>query len=429
MLIMEVSLWGASMTIPVLRPAVAIFLCQALLNAGCSLGPRAIEQTHGRYTEAVQRVEEEQFLYNIVRLRYSEASTELTVSSIAAQYEASGGIEARPFFSSESTTEPVFQTFSSLLPFGFLNGASRPTISHTPQDDGSSVRQFLTPISTETLVFLGQTGWPVSNIISIWIDRLNGVPNWIAVSGPKRDIPTDFARFQRATELLQAAQDLELLSIQTERLTTELSDTLPNEAVTGVAVADAAKNGFEYRRNEEGWVLVKQEKKLILKLTPAGISSPEIAEFVELLNLKPGQDRYELHPATGVPDPLKVPSEPSPALRFSPRSTVQALFYLANGVEVPAEHLAAGLANYPLDGTDPTEATHGIFRVYSCAGHKFKPPPFAYVAVRYRGYWFYIDDRDQESKATLILMLKLRRLDFQRQQIGAIPALTLPVGR
>jgi hypothetical protein len=32
-------------------------------------------------------------------------------------------------------------------------------------------------------------------------------------------------------------------------------------------------------------------------------------------------------------------------------------------------------------------------------------------------------------KATLLLMLPLRRLDFERQHLGGVPALTLPVGR
>jgi len=49
--------------------------------------------------------------------------------------------------------------------------------------------------------------------------------------------------------------------------------------------------------------------------------------------------------------------------------------------------------------------------------------------VWYRDHWYYIDDRDPESKATLLLMLQLRRLDFQRQRIGNVPALTLPLGR
>jgi hypothetical protein len=48
--------------------------------------------------------------------------------------------------------------------------------------------------------------------------------------------------------------------------------------------------------------------------------------------------------------------------------------------------------------------------------------------LKHRGYWFYIDDRDQASKATLGLVLGMSRLDFARQHPAA-PFLTMPVGR
>jgi hypothetical protein len=52
------------------------------------------------------------------------------------------------------------------------------------------------------------------------------------------------------------------------------------------------------------------------------------------------------------------------------------------------------------------------------------------VAVKYRGYWYYIDDANQASKTTLALMIQLSRLDFtRRQRTGGGPFLTLPVGR
>jgi hypothetical protein len=54
----------------------------------------------------------------------------------------------------------------------------------------------------------------------------------------------------------------------------------------------------------------------------------------------------------------------------------------------------------------------------------------AYVAVNYRGQWFYINDSDQQSKATFALVLGVLRLDFARQKIGTTgPVLTLPAGR
>ena len=89
-------------------------------------------------------------------------------------------------------------------------------------------------------------------------------------------------------------------------------------------------------------------------------------------------------------------------------------------------HLASGVAR-AADGQAALDATEDLFRVHVCKGHK--RPASACVAVRYRDHWFYIDDRDQQTKSTLMLMLQLRHLDFKRQQLGAVPALTLPVGR
>ncbi len=410
---------------------LVVILILSGLGSGCALGPKSIEKTHGRYAAAVQRVDEEQLLRDIVRLRYTEASIDLSVSSIATQCEVSAGVEARPFFGTEALSGPLFKSFAAILPFVAAGGANRITVSLSPLDDGSTIRRFLTPISTDSLVFLVQTGWPVSSVVRIWVDRLNGVPNWVTPSGPQRNVPPDFARFRRVSELLQAAQDRELISVHGEDAVSERSGPIPAEAVTAAALVEAAKEGFEYRPREGGktWSLVKRQRRIVLQVNPAGRRSPELAELAALLHLKPDLYQYEVVLAAGVPDPAKNPAEPSAVLRLTPRSTAQALFFLANGVEVPPKHFETGLVRLPLDGTDPTEATQGVFRVRSCAGHKHAPPPFAYVAVRYRDHWFYIDDRDQESKATLLLMLQLRRLDFRRQQIGNVPTLTLPVGR
>src|SRR5262249_46721768 len=129
-------------------------------------------------------------------------------------------------------------------------------------------------------------------------------------------------------------------------------------------------------------------------------------------------------------DPLQSPTPPSETLQVSLRSSSQVYFFLANGIEVPPEHLAAGLVRLPVgpDGRvfDGRIVTEGLFTVYASRGHK--PPPTAFVAIKYRDYWYYIDDRDAQSKATFALVLSLSRLDFGRNQPAA-PFLTLPVGR
>jgi len=176
---------------------------------------------------------------------------------------------------------------------------------------------------------------------------------------------------------------------------------------------------------------VRKERRLVMEVNPGAEASPELAELVALLNLAPGRRLYELVVQSGrVPDPARVPAAPSAELRLVPRSTSEVLLYLANGVEVPAEHLACGLVRPVVDADgrdfDAQEVTRGLFEVHACKGHK--PPPNAYVAVRYRGYWYYIDDRDLASKAVFFLMLKISRLDF-KQQLSEKPVLTLPVAR
>jgi hypothetical protein len=413
--------------------AIAWGTSLGLTGGGCAFGPKVLEKTHGRYNEAVRRVDEEQFLRNIVRMRYNETPLDLNVSSIAAQYELDGGAEARPFFSTPNPAGNVFHPFTRILPDLTVSGSNRPTITLVPGDTGAAVERFLTPISFDTLVFLFQTSWPVSTVTRLWVERLNGVPNAASASGPPRCQVPDFERFRQVAELLQAVRDQRMATIHPQEHLVDVGGPLPASAVTASAVVEAAKSGLEYRPREDGtsWVLVRKERRLVVEVVPEAQGRPELIELEMLLNLEPGRPRYEVVVAPGiVPDPLLVPGPPRTDLELSTRSTAQVWYYLANGVEVPPEHLAAGVAIAPVgpEGVlfDNRAVTDGLFTVHASPGHK--PPGTAYVAVKHRGYWYSIDDRDQASKATLALVLAISRLDFARQQPAA-PFLTLPVGR
>lgn len=418
--------------------AVACGLLCGLCGGCASFGPRALERTHGRYNQAVHEVEQEEFLRNLVRVRYNDTPTSLTVTSIAAQYELAGQAEARPFFGVPNPGTlggiPVFETFGTILPDALVSTANRPTLSLVPGDDAAATRQYLTPISTDTLVFLEQSGWPVSTILRLWIERLNGVPNASTASNPPRGLVPDFVRFGRIAELFQVMQDQELGGVVVEEHFTEVGGPFPAAAMTAAAAVEAAKNGLEYRPAADGktWMLVRPGRRLVLAINPAAAASPEVAELESLLNLERGRLRYELLTAAGdIPDPQRMPWPPSAALRLLPRSTAQVYYYLANGVEVPPEDVQCGVVPVAVDddGTvfDSREVTRGLFEVHVAKGHL--PPRCAYVAVRYRGHWFYIDNRDQASKTTFGMVMQLSRLDFRRQQLGLGPVLTLPAGR
>ena len=107
------------------------------------------------------------------------------------------------------------------------------------------------------------------------------------------------------------------------------------------------------------------------------------------------------------------------------RSILGVMTFLAQLVEVPPEHLHQGVAHQTLgrDGKpfDWNEISHGMFRVHSSSSR----PDSAYLAVYYRGYWFYIDDTDLESKSTYTLLAQLFSLQSASGSMQ-MPVLTIP---
>jgi hypothetical protein len=421
--------------IPQPRAVGTLFLTVLTLTAtGCSFGPRALEDSHGRYNTALKQVFEEQLLLNLVRVRYNDDPVQLDVSSIAAQYELSSRIEAQPFFNSQAarvTGPPPYETFTSILPFANLSGSNRPTLSLTPLLDPDTIRSLFRAGTLDGIIFLAESGWPVATVFRLWVDYLNGVPNAVAATGPPRDVASPFREFRRAVELLQVLQDRGDLRFVREEKFVELGAPFPAANLTPALLMEAEHNGYEYRaRPDNTWVLVKRDHTLQLRINPTVAGCPEMLELAALLHLTPGATTFEV--TVGVPD--LFPSERTGAtmtLNLFPRSTVQTLFYLSYGVEIPQEHLQSGVARQALapegNALDWTEeATAGLFTVHSCK--QLCRPANAWVAVKYRGYWFYIDDRDNDSKITFTFMMVMTRANLL---VGpkTSPTLTLPVGR
>jgi hypothetical protein len=93
--------------------------------------------------------------------------------------------------------------------------------------------------------------------------------------------------------------------------------------------------------------------------------------------------------------------------------------------------LACGIFKPTLvpDGSmfDWQQVTAGLFTVHYA--RQDCRPEHAQVAAKYRGYWFYIDNRDNDSKITFALIMVIRtRLNFVGSKKEG-PVLTLPVSR
>jgi hypothetical protein len=419
-----------------LLPRMLLAGLAALLGCatGCAFGPRALERSHSQYNESIKQATEEQLLANLVHLRYNDDATRLDVTAIAAQFALDASLEARPFNSSQAARvagPPPFATFSTILPFVGVTGSNRPTITYTPLNDPDTIRGLFRASSLDGIIFLAESGWPVATVFRLWVDYLNRVPNAIEASGPPRGLVPRFEQFQAAVTLLQVLQDRGAIRFVRKEKITEIGSPLPAGGVTAAAQVEAARNGYEYQqRPDRTWVLIKRYRRLELSIDPAALGSPELLELCRLLHLRPGLLSYDVTVGSAEEPQSCLHPEGSATINLYPRSTIQALFYMAHGVVVPVEHLNCGVVQPTLQGDDGLfdwqQVLGGLFTVHSVKQrHR---PKQAWVAVKYRGYWFYIDDRDNNSKITFTLMMVMARANLLGVPRGG-PTLTLPVGR
>jgi hypothetical protein len=418
-------------------PIARLALALAPLISGCSFGPLVLEKSHGRFQESVKQVQDEEFLRNIVKLRYTEGYNNLDVASITAQFELGGFLQAQPFFTAQSSSG-LFKSFNQVLPQANVNGANRPTISLVPDDESDTIRRLLTPVTSETILFFVDSGWPIGTIYRLWLDSANSVPNAEGTrgAGPTRACVPDYARFRRIADLLQQMVLRGEATFAIDVRKAPQGIPVPAEKLAPETQIEAIKNGMEYVAGpvQNTYVLARVERKKVLRLHPMALGSPEYLELCDLLWLQPGLTQYDVTTGSLPPYPETFPPPRLTTIDLRPRSTVQALFYLSHGVTVPPEHLAEGVAASTIGPNgrpfDWRQVASGLFTV--CAVKQHHRPEGAYVAVAYRGYWFYIDDRDHTSKSTFNLMLQLTRLDLggaPTQARQGSPILTLPVGR
>lgn len=407
---------------------LAWLLC-ALCCVGCSIGPRSLAHSRLRYNDAVKSTSEQQLLLNIVRLRYVDTPSSLAISSIADQQELAAGLGFVPFFTSAAAGD-VGGYRNSILPQAQLSRASRPTLSYTPLDDEEFTRRLFSPISLEGVAYLSKTTWPISTVFRLYLENLNWVSNAETASGPTPIDPPDYATFLDGVIALQRLQDRKQITLFTEGREQSISDRLPLSDLNAHNTLESIENDLELRPSRDGLSLIRRQPQLVLRVDPSVDGDRDWLDFCEAFRLNPNLRTFDLTAEKTDPYLKDMPDTGLETLDLETRSLLQVLFFIAQGVEVPVEHLASGVAPCTRDFNggqfDWQQVLGGLFRV-RCTQSKHRPE-CAYVAVHYKGYWYYIDERDRETKATFALLLEVSRLELKSTESKA-PILTLPLGR
>ncbi len=358
-----------------------------LLLTGCTAqGPKNVTEDQFNYTEAISESSTRQMLTNLVRLRYLRFPTFLSVSSVITNYtyKHDVGVQAQAGLDS-TTVEGAGSLIGGSANLGY---SERPTITYTPLSGEAFTRRMVTPIPVEAISSLGQSGWPVDLLLLTTINRINKVEN---LSFSPVPAPGEIERKQQIRDNLESYQVfkrvVQILLIMFD---------------AGIA---EVQRDFENSKNLD---------LVIAKNIPPLHQSLEV-ELRTKLGLDPTKTTFRI---TSRTTNLR-----SDEISIQTRSLLATMLFLSKGVDVPSVDLTAGHV-YPVS-TESANPQESIVPLHVRTSQT--PPEEAFVAVQYRGNWFYVDSSDKQSMRMFTLLMFLFELQAPAGG-GAAPLITLPTG-
>ena len=418
--------WGAKSR-PGLGPRAsaltrALGLVILMAATGC-IGPRSLELTRLRYDQAVHETTEQQWLRNIVRIRYGELPSFLDVSAITSQFELSG---RGGMTGGQERASPNRSLFGDLS----LQFRDAPTLSYTPRDPTELTRTMVAPVGITALGLMANNGWRLDDVLRLMVAEINGLQN---TPGAEALIPEDVPPPTPFLELASLAGQLRrerLVVLASVDEPKRVSPAIASDRVDGSNLVQAASNNLEYRPADRAdtLVLTRTEPGYSLTFSPVALGRSEADSFRELLRLSPGRLEYRVR-RVNMPGEIGLLPLPDSleTVDVRTRTLLEMLTFLSKGVFVPQEHACRGFAAQTVSSEgvtfDWTSVTMGLFHVCS----QKKRPKDAGVAIEYQGYWYFIPASDKRSKSTLALLQALFNLQLSEPK-KAGPLLTLPVG-
>ena len=359
------------------------FLIFIFLLCGCqsTFGPRALKGTHPAYNQAIVNTLDQEMLLNLVRLKYRDRPFFLWVGSVTATFSMGADIGVEGQYGIDWKRD--LGDGRVVSPNIGMRYAQSPTISYTPLHGEDFLKSVLTPISLEAILVITQSGWSVERVFGICVERINNLYNAPSASGPTPEEQPRYRKFKRMLEILRTLQIASLIEI-----------------------------GLDLEAEEN--------KNLVFSIDPDPQYQDLIDELRALLEVSQQVNHFKI--TTNFLDFKKEEWD------VRSRSIASVLHYLSQNVEVPEEHKEAGLITVTKakDGGNFNWDKTPAGRMFKVRCNKSKPKN-AFIAVPYRGAWFYIADDDLQSKSTFILLSQLFNLQAGQTK-DAGPTLTLPVG-
>ncbi len=352
------------------RSITFILVTAATLTACASVGPKTVVVDRSDYGAAIAESWKQQTLLNIVKLRYMDLPVFMDVASVVAGYSLQTGVAVNGII---TNGDYIGGNYGSIG--GQAIYTDRPTITYVPMTGEKFLRGLLTPIDPKNIFFMLQAGYGADFVLGLTVESLNGVRNRTTARGVVREADPDFVT---ALHLMRDIQADGALGMRVEE----------DKARGATAVVF-------FRRADV---------------------SPEIAaksaEVRRLLKLPPDSEKLRLtySPARGAEDELTVNS----------RSMLQIMGALASFVDIPEPHLADHSATAAFS-PEAAARMENTARIHSST----EKPADAFAAVHYRGYWFWVDESDWQTKRALTAVMFFFTL-ADTGEPAKLPLITIP---
>ncbi len=355
----------------------------SLLLCSCSLGPHTLYRTHLAYNKSAQLTQNEQMLLNLVRVRYLEQPFFLQIASISATYTYGASATA-------STTIPKeeLDSIGIIASYtGSLTGSYQeyPTFTLSPLHGSEYYKFLLENMDVSQLALLDH--WRFDFIMDFLVERIGKTYN------SPHEANASYKDFVELKQILNRMQQRENLDIDYQ-----------------VRVDGKSTQVYYYM-------------ELMYK-------DVEEAERVEaLLGVSREKNSKERDPLTGIyilssTGQLDIAPEDKkgrPIVPIKLVSFLEVLNLMGQYVDVPDDHLESGLVLKSIT----TTAKHGHKQLIQIRQSASKPQN-AFLGVKYRDHWFFIDDSDVYSKIAFAYLNLLYTMQ-SRNVTSLQPTLTIPV--
>ncbi|MEH6584495.1 MAG: hypothetical protein V7754_21360 [Halioglobus sp.] len=415
--------------------ARACGLVIVVLLAGCQAGPALYKTSFTEYNEAVRQTLDEQMLANLVRMRYYQSPIFLQVSSLNSSFSLGGNAGASgTFFEGDSNSygASIGGTYSE-----------NPTITFSMPDSEKYYGRLLAPLSTKQVTSLVLAGFDSELVFRISVRGLNGLRNLDANFDESLAEPVAHARFRESLGLIKKLRsegfvDLELGGKQNDwssPVNIDQSNAISQVLLLGAA-SYAMSNDAEIVSYPDGkWQTHMYEKNMALRFSPASKDSPDAKRLKELMGLE--VDRYNfpiveaemvnaekargvLGQSPGALDPSVIWSE----IGLRGRSMLEIMQVASKEVRVPAEAVQRGFA---VPNRSQTHSSATGASDWLVIRSSVEAPENSSLTIQRKGYWYYIDDSDLQSRKTFSMLTALFSV-VGGTVPGAQPVMTIPVG-